>query len=236
MLQRLGGKRRIEIARDVLTATVRGAIPAGTPVALRVFGHREAGSCRTDLEAPLAPLDPAAMARRIHAVSAMNLAKTPIADSLAKVEADLRGAKGRKIVVLVTDGEETCGGDPEKVVRALRERGTDVTLNIVGFAIGDASLESQFERWADLGGGRYFSARDQAALAAALTEAVKTPFAVFDESGSEVGRGVVDGEPVTLPAGRYRVVVAGTPARTFDGIELAGEQSLAVPVTGRSSQ
>jgi Mg-chelatase subunit ChlD len=232
MLQRLDGKRRIEIARDVLTATVRGAIPAGTPVALRVFGHREAGSCRTDLEAPLAPLDAVAMARRIQAVGAMNLAKTPIADSLAKVEADLRGAKGRKVVVLVTDGEETCGGDPEKVVRELRDKGVDVTLNIVGFAIGDAALEGQFERWAELGGGRYFSARDQAALAAALGEAVKTPFSVFDESGSQVGRGVVDGEPVTLPAGRYRVVVAGPPARTFEGVELAGKQSLTLPITG----
>lgn len=226
MLQRLGSRRRIEVARDVLTDAVRGAIPAGTPVALRVFGHREAGSCRTDLEVPLAPLDAAAMARRIQAVSAMNLAKTPIAGSLAKVEADLRGAKGRKVVVLVTDGAETCGGDPEKVVRELRDKGVDVTLNIVGFAIDDAALERQFESWAALGGGRYFSARDQAALGAALAEAVRTPFAVFDESGSQVGRGVVDGEPLTLAAGRYRVVVAGTPPRTFDEVEVAGERTV----------
>lgn|GEM_PF-6809457 len=53
MLQRLGGERRIEIARDTLVSLVNDTIPEGTGFALRVFGHREADSCRTDLEIPL---------------------------------------------------------------------------------------------------------------------------------------------------------------------------------------
>ena len=59
MLKRLDGKRRIEIAKEVLGEAITEHIPPGTPVALRVFGHKEANSCRTDLELPLAPLDPA---------------------------------------------------------------------------------------------------------------------------------------------------------------------------------
>jgi hypothetical protein len=71
----------------------------------------------------------------IQGIGAVNLVTTPIADSLAKVEADLRGATGRKILVLLTDGEETGDGDLEKVIRALQDKCIDVALNIVGFAI-----------------------------------------------------------------------------------------------------
>ena len=59
-------------------------------------------------------------------------------------------------VVLVTDDEETCDGDAEKVIQRLRDKGFDVTLNIVGFAIDDAELESQFEGWAKLAVGDCF--------------------------------------------------------------------------------
>ena len=50
-----------------------------------IRSYYEADSCRTDLEIPLAPLDPAAAAAKIAGINAMNLARTPIADSLAAV-------------------------------------------------------------------------------------------------------------------------------------------------------
>ena len=107
MLKRLDGKRRIVIAKEVLSEAVNQHIPPGTPVALRVFGHKEPNSCRTDLEMALAPLDAAAATKTIQSVNAMNLAKTPIADSLAKVESDLKKATAEleeKIEQLYVDG------------------------------------------------------------------------------------------------------------------------------------
>jgi hypothetical protein len=224
MLKRLDGKRRIAIAKEVLTEAVRQHIPAGTPVALRVFGHKEANSCRTDLEIPMQPLQPAAAAKTIASVNAMNLAKTPIADSLASVESDLRSSKGRKIVVLVTDGEETCEGDPEAVIRKLQEKGVDLTMNIVGFAIDNAALEEQFQAWAELAGGRYLSASSQAGLSASLNQALQVPFTVYDATGEVAGQGVVGGEPLELARGQYRVVVKTSPAQTFPAVEISGEQ------------
>ena len=222
MLQRIGGKRRIEIAKNVLSAAVGEHIPAGTPLALRVFGDKEANSCRTDLEIPMRPLDPAAVTKTLQGVTAMNLAKTPIADSLAKVASDLRQAKGRKVVVLVTDGEETCGGDPEKVLKDLESAGVDVSLNIVGFAIDDSDLQEQFKSWAGLGGGQYFSARDAQGLSDGLTKALRTHYAVYDPGGTLAGEGWVDGDPVELPAGAYRVVADTAPAQHFDHVDIAG--------------
>jgi Mg-chelatase subunit ChlD len=226
MLKRMDGKRRIAIAKEVLNEAVNEHIPAGTAVALRVFGHKEPNACRTDLEIALQPLDPASASRTIEGVNAMNLAKTPIADSLAQVETDLKQAQGRKVVVLVTDGEETCDGDPEKVIQSLRDKGIDVTLNIVGFAIDDTNLESQFKSWSDLGGGRYFSAQGQEGLSQALKEALQIPYAVYDLSGGLVAEGVVGGGPLELEAGFYRVTVASSPAEVFEQVEIPGEEQV----------
>ncbi len=230
MLKRLDGKRRIVIAKEVLSEAVNKHIPPGTPVALRVFGHKEPNSCRTDLEMPLAPLDPVRASETIQGINAMNLARTPIAGSLAMIESDLKDATGPRLVVLVTDGEETCDGDPAGVLAKLSEKGIDVRLEIVGFAIDDAALKQQFESWAEQGGGRYFDAADATSLEHSLAEALQVPYSVFDQSGSLIAKGTVDGEALELPAGFYRIVIATSPVTTIDDVEVAGEQKVILPV------
>jgi hypothetical protein len=225
MLQRIDGKRRINVAKEVLTEAVREHIPPGTLVALRVFGHKEVDSCRTDLEIPLGPLDPEIAAAKIAGINAMNLARTPIADSLAAVERDLQGSKSGAIV-LVTDGEETCEGDPGAVIDALRDKGFNVSLNIVGFAIDDVELAAQFEAWAELGGGRYFAANDEGGLSEAIEQALQVSYTVYDQGGNEVATGQVGGAPVELERGFYRVVVDTTPKQTFDRVEIGGEDAV----------
>jgi hypothetical protein len=180
------------------------------------------------LEIALKPLDPAAASKTIEGVNAMNLAKTPIADSLAMIESDLKQAQGRKVSVLVTDGEETCDGDAEKVIRRLRDKGIDVSVNIVGFAIDDAGLESRFQSWAELGGGRYFSAKNQEGLSQSLKEALQIPYSVYDQSGSLVAVAVVGGEPLELEQSVYRVVVATSPPQIFDPVDVPGEQDVSL--------
>jgi hypothetical protein len=223
MLQRMEGRRRIEIAREVLTTAIDEHIPSGTPTALRVFGHRTPNACETDLVIPLAPLEPAVVVQKLAGIQAKNLARTPIADSLAEVSRDLRGATNA-VVVLVTDGEETCDGDPGVAIERLRSAGLSVSVNIVGFAIDDDSLANQFRIWAEAGGGRYFAANNAAGLAEAVAQALATPFTVFDRSGGIVAEGLVDGEDVELPQGVYRVVVNSSPAAEFNDISITGEQ------------
>lgn len=222
MLQRLDGKRRINIAKEVLREAVEEHIPPGTPTVLRVFGHKESNTCRTDLEIPLQPLDPGAAAKTIAAIQAKNLAKTPIADSLAAIPKDLAKAKGRKVVVMVTDGEETCEGKPGDVINKLREKDPSLILNIVGFAIDDIELEALFAEWAELGGGRYFSANDQQGLSMAITAALQTPYTVYDASGNSVASGLVGGDSLVLEAAYYRVVVASNPQHIFEEVDVQG--------------
>jgi Mg-chelatase subunit ChlD len=218
MLQRLEGQRRIEIARSVLNRLVTKTLPAGTPLALRVFGHTRPGSCETALAVPLAPHAPEALTAQIAAIQPQNLAKTPIADSLREVAKDLAGARGPRTVVLVTDGEETCGGDPRAEIAALVSQGIDVRVNIVGFAVDDAGLKERFREWARTGGGEYFDAGNAEELSTALDAAVQVPFRVLDASGEVVARGSVGGEPVSVPPGTYRVEVETRTPTVFEAV------------------
>jgi hypothetical protein len=221
MLKRMGEQRRIDIAKAAIRRTVSDTMPDGMPLALRVYGHREAGSCRTDLEIPLAPLEKNAFLAQIEDIEAINLAKTPIADSLAAVASDLKAAEGRRLVVLLTDGEETCDGDPAAEIEKLKESGFDVRVNIVGFAINDDELKRQFADWAEIGGGEYLDASDAEGLDAAVQQALQIPFVVIDAAGEEVARGLVDADPVELPAGRYSVRIESATPRVLNDIALA---------------
>lgn len=230
MLQRIDGERRIEIARDALVRLVSDVVPAGTPFALRVFGHREADSCRTDLEIPLAGLNPASATTTIRGVQAMNLARTPIAASLRQVRTDLAGATGPLLVVLISDGEETCDDDPLAAIAELRAAGVDVRVNVVGFAIDEHQLREQFEAWARAGGGLYVEAQDRAELERAMAVTVELPFEVL--RGEEVvATGVVNGEDVSLAPGPYRVRVLGGSAPAEYPVEVTGGETRTVPVS-----
>ncbi|MFN8593712.1 MAG: VWA domain-containing protein, partial [Thermomicrobiales bacterium] len=157
MLQDLEGQRRIDIARELLGKLVTEMIPPGAPLALRVFGDTP-DSCDTNLLAPLQPLDPGAMSGLIAGLQAIDGVKTPIGASLDQVATNLQDAAGTRIVVLVTDGEETCGGDPAATLAAMADQGMDVHVNIVGFAVTDEAIKRQFREWAHLGNGQYFDA------------------------------------------------------------------------------
>ena len=224
MLKRIEGKRRIAIARDVLKKAVSDIIPPKTQVALRVFGHKKADSCRTDLEMPLQAMNVDKTTRIISKINAKNLAKTPIADSLAKVADDLKKVQGKKVVILVTDGEETCEGDPAKEIQTLKEKGVDVRINIVGFAIDDEALKAQFKSWAKLGDGAYFEANDKASLNEAVKKALQVPYKVYDTTNTLIASGVVGDEKVALQGGRYKVVVESSPQQVFKEVVVIGEQ------------
>lgn len=209
MLQRLGDDRRIEIAKRTLTDLVTDTIPSGTGFVLRVFGHREVDSCRTDLEIPLGPLDQVAATGTISGINAMNLARTPIGDSIAAARGDLADVSGQRVLIVLTDGEETCEGDAAREIAALRTLGWDIRINIVGFAIDDAELVRTFESWAAAGGGEYFNATNAEDLGVALLRAVATPFDVVDQNDTVVASGLTGGDAIVLPPGNYRIAAGG---------------------------
>ncbi|MCB1661072.1 MAG: VWA domain-containing protein [Pseudomonadales bacterium] len=224
MLQRIEGKRRIDVAREALLQLTQEVLPDNTPFALRVFGHREKDSCRTDLEIPLGPLNKASVKQKIASINAMNLAKTPIADALQKAVADLAQATKERIILLITDGEETCDGDPAQAIKSINDAGYKVQVNIVGFAIDELMLRETFQEWARLGNGRYFDAPNAAQLAESLRQSMELSYEVIDQDNHLVGAGIVGGPPIKLLPGNYRLKLLGHSPKIFEDIQIEAEK------------
>ena len=221
MLSKVGKQRRIQIAKAVLQDLVDQTLPAGLPVALRIFDPQR--RCGSTLLAPLAPLDKASMLAMVKDLKIARKTKTPLAATLSEVAADLAGSAGPKIVLLITDGQESCEGDPEQAIRDLVAQGLDVRVNIVGFAIDDAGLKAQLERWAEVGNGQAFDAQGAKDLAASIATALRAPFRVHDQDGQVVASGVV-GDQVELAPGTYRVEVLTDPIIVLEDVVIpAGE-------------
>ena len=225
------GQRRIDAAHTVLSNLVTNELPPGIPVTLRVFGNQP-GSCDTSQLVPLGPLDPASMSQTIQAIEPVNLVKTPIGASLEQVANDLAGVTGPKIVVLVTDGEETCDGDPAKAIKDLQAKGFDVQINIVGFSVDDPALKEQLKEWATLGNGSYFDATNATELASAVNAAVQAPYRVLDDKGNVVAKGFVGGDPIDLPAGTYSVEILTNPTQTIEKVKIRPGKPTEIKLAG----
>jgi hypothetical protein len=223
MLAKFGQKRRIDVAKSVLHDLVTDVLPAGTPVSLRVF-RQVPKSCQTELAMPLGPLDPATLGPLIDAISVDKRIGTPLAAAIEAAGQDLAAVQGPRIAVVVSDGQESCGGDPEAAVRSLVSEGVDIRLNIVGLGL-DRRSRKRIGTLAELGNGAYFDVRDPAGLAEALAGAVSPPVRVLAVDGSLVATGTLGGKPVAVPPGVYRVEVLTEPPRTFDSVLVSPGQT-----------
>ncbi len=164
MWGRVGGMPKISSAKSVLRELV-GQTPERIQVGLMAYGHRKKGDC-TDIELIALPGgERAAMQRRIDAVNPKG--RTPISASLEQASGVLVGREDETTLVLISDGLETCGGDPCATAQRLREQGLKVVIHVVGFDV-DAKATGQLQCIAEAGGGRYFAADDAAALRDAL--------------------------------------------------------------------
>jgi Ca-activated chloride channel homolog len=164
------GQYRITAAKDAVAGFV-SRLPAAPDlhVGLRVYGARVAALDDTACEDSelVVPVDGFDRDRLLGAVRGTQAkGATPIAYSLELALDDLRGADGRAIVVLVTDGIESCGGDVRAAVEDLTSAGFEVDLRIIGFDLDDLAIRS-FE-----GLGTFENARSVEELAAALGRAV----------------------------------------------------------------
>jgi hypothetical protein len=184
----------------------------------------KARSCESELAVPLGPLDAEAMAATIETLKTPKTVQTPLAAAIEQVAGDLEGVSGPRIVVVVSDGRETCGGDPEAAVEALRAQGFDVTVNVVGLGLSKEDRR-RIRRLAALGGGSYFDARGAGQLEDAIGAAVSAPFEVRDATGTVVARGIVNGPTLELPPGTYRVTVLTDPPYEFEEVVLGSADS-----------
>lgn len=234
MLARVDEVRKIDIARTAMGDLVQN-LPESSNVALRTYGRQRPDDCSdVELVTPLAPLNRGDLAAQIAAIEPINLSRTPIGSSLAQIPDDLVGATGETLVVLMSDGEENCEGDPVAVARQLHADRPNLRINVVGFNIAP-ELRDKLVAVANAGGGSYFDANDVTQLSAALREAIKPIYRVFDPQGNEVGSALV-GEAITLPAGDYTVLIGTGATQIEQQIDVRGQMATVVTLSDADGQ
>ncbi len=169
MWAQIDGKPKLEIARESLR-TVLQSVPADKEIGFMAYGHREKGSCE-DIELIVPPQAGSAGAVSTAADSLKFIGKTPLTSAVRQAAEALKYTEDKATVILITDGLETCKGDPCALGRELRAAGVDFTVNVVGFGL--TSVEGkQVACLADNTGGKYIQASDEKALQDALVETI----------------------------------------------------------------
>ena len=189
MWGQVDGENKIVIARQVL-GELADELPAASDVGLLAYGHRRKGDC-ADIETliPLGPLDRGVLKSAVEALNPKG--KTPLTGSVESALDIVRTSGEPATVLLISDGLETCGGDPCQAVKLAKDTGIPLVLHVVGFDVG-AEDQSQLQCMAEAGGGLYLDADDAGELGQALDAAIAMP--VDAPAGRLVVHGVADGE------------------------------------------
>ena len=255
MKELVEGRPKNEVAREVMVELLR-ELPDEHHVGLRLYGHWGQWILRkTDPKAVLlaaddprlntdselvVPIRPLSEKQRSKIEEWLKWAQprgsTPMVYSLLKARSDFASEHlGPKTVVLISDGEETCGGKLEDVGKAYRDAGIDVVVHVVGFNIRDTAAEKQLQEIARLGGGQYFGVANAKQLTSALQSAVATTFEVWDQGGQKLlARGDIGGDPLPLRPGKYQVRLPKTDAKPIEvELEPGRTREIQIPAPSR---
>jgi Mg-chelatase subunit ChlD len=259
MAELMQGQPKIEIARKVMD-DVAAALPANAQVGLRLYGHWGPWIARktnpegakvpwedprlntdSDLVVPIGPINDRQRAELKRWINwTQPRGKTPMVHSLLEARKDFSADwKGPRTVILISDGLETCGGKLENLAQAYQGTGIDAVIHVVGFDIAGTEAEKQLRQIAKIGGGDYFGAQNAKQLAAALKAAAAAgSYVVYDAAGKPAARGTINGAPVALLPGKYRVRLPQVKANELEipvtngpalRLNLRGDGSLEVP-------
>lgn len=170
MKETLGGGERepkMTSAKRVLEIAL-ARIPPDVNLGLRVFGQSFSGSPEIDCQqsALLVPIGNGNRRSIVEQVRHLRpYGLTPLTYALMQAERDLRRVQGQKTVILISDGAETCGGDPCEYIARLRALGVNIKIEIVSLGLKrEKDARAQLNCIAEKSGGKYYDANTAAEL------------------------------------------------------------------------
>ncbi len=178
------GEQKINAAKSAVNRLV-DELDDSVVLAFRAYGHqspREQHDCEdTELLVPFQELaqNRTDIKNRTAALQAQGY--TPISLVLQQAAADFQNQdSGDHIIILVSDGKETCEGDPCETARALKETNAGLVVHTIGFGVDEATRQ-QLQCLAGVSGGQYFSAGDTGELLSVLSAAFEAEAEEADE-------------------------------------------------------
>jgi Ca-activated chloride channel homolog len=166
------GESRIDIAKKILTRLVDSLRSnENLELALRVYGHRyarQSNNCHdTKLEVPFGTKNHDQIIKKLKEIVPKGV--TPITYSLEQAANDFPPNQGyRNILILITDGIESCEGDPCATSIALQRSGIFLRPFIIGLGLeGGKVLDCA---------GKYFDSENSSSFNHVLNQAIQTTF------------------------------------------------------------
>ena len=171
MTERIKGQTetKMDIAKRAVRELVEG-LPDHARVGLVVYGHREQNNCDDiELLIPAGKLDRTAFISAVNAIRPKG--RTPLAASLEFAAKALDTTHKPAAIILVSDGVDTCNGDPCATAARLKASAVGLVIHTVAFNLS-AREAQKIACIAAATGGRSLEANDAASLKDALNVAV----------------------------------------------------------------
>ena len=199
MVAKIGNETRMEIAKKAVGDFFAGLEGSDTQISLVVYGHK-GDNTETNKPASCAGIDElykfgSANSEKIKETLAQfkPTGWTPIENGLKKayeILAPYTGPENNNSIFLISDGIESCGGNPAGFVTKKIAEGVNVAVNVVG--LGTPTVEAeQLKDIAEAANGKYYDAQSRESLVAALNKQ-KEQLAEFDHRISRLSEKLSD--------------------------------------------
>ncbi|WP_339266146.1 VWA domain-containing protein [Paenibacillus sp. FSL K6-1330] len=175
MKAKINGKSKMESAQEAIQIFA-DKLPENAEVSLRVYGHKGSGSQKdkqvscNSTEELFHGLGDQTNQMKTALQSVQPAGWTPIANALKSVKQDINPETTDSVVYVVSDGIETCGGNPVQIAKELNQSRVKTVVNIIGFDV-DNEGQKLLRQVAASGGGEFTSVDNDEALKNYLNKA-----------------------------------------------------------------
>ncbi|MBS4207823.1 VWA domain-containing protein [Bacillus sp. FJAT-50079] len=154
-----GNKTRMEAAKAAVMEFAE-QVPEDATISMRVYGHKGSGSdadkqlsCSSSENLYNGNFDKQEFQQSLDQVKPAGW--TPIALGLETVKEDIPEGADDVVVYVVSDGIETCDGDPVKAAEELVAADIETVVNIIGFDVDDDAGQKLLKEVATAGKGEF---------------------------------------------------------------------------------
>ncbi|MBN2910618.1 VWA domain-containing protein [Polycladomyces sp. WAk] len=171
MAEQIDGRTKMDLAKEAINQFV-ASMPQGANVSLRVYGHKgsnqnkdKAISCNSsEVVYPLGAYDNQKFQSSLNQFQPTGW--TPLALAIRSAQQDLSAqSNAENIIYIVSDGVETCEGNPVQEAQQLHNSNVKAVVNIIGFDVDNAGQKA-LQQVAQSGGGTYYTVNNQEDLKA----------------------------------------------------------------------
>lgn len=215
-------------------------------VGVRVYGGRVKNKCDDiELAIPYTDKSLAKLEKSLEKMAPVGM--TPLHKSIEMSVDEIKNVKGPKRIVIVTDGEDTCGGDPCKTADKIREDKLDIKFFVValGFqgesdklkklqCLGDVAVAQDGDSFSDAMSQASSKSRgsDNLKVVSPNPDAIVYLYKVAEDGKRTLDRVFYARSPQRVEPGTYDAIVGLQPPYKFEGFNILPGRRVTLKVEG----